>query len=112
MSEAGSLGMKWRSREAADELVREFEASGLSRKLFCEQRGLSLGTLDLYRKRRRLADGGTEASGALVRVKVSAEQGRAGSGVQLVLSGGLRIEVEENFDPATLKRLLSVLEQR
>jgi hypothetical protein len=58
MSEAGSLGMKWRSREAADELVREFEASGLIRKLFCEQRGLSLGTLDLYRKRRRLADGG------------------------------------------------------
>jgi hypothetical protein len=111
MSEQRSLGMKWRSREAADELVREFESSGLSRKHFCEQRGLSLGTLDLYRKRRRLAEGGAEPSGALVQVKVSAEQGRAGSGLQLVLSGGLRVEVEENFDPATLKRLLSVIEQ-
>jgi hypothetical protein len=31
MSEEQSLRMKWRSREAAEELVREFEASGLSR---------------------------------------------------------------------------------
>jgi hypothetical protein len=33
------MRMKWRSREPAEELVTEFEASGLSRKQFCEQRG-------------------------------------------------------------------------
>jgi hypothetical protein len=43
MSEEHSLRMKWRSREVAEELVREFEASGMRRKQFCEQRGLSLG---------------------------------------------------------------------
>lgn len=37
--------MRWRSREAAEELVRDFEASGLSRKQFCEQRGLLLRLL-------------------------------------------------------------------
>jgi len=103
--------MKWRSREAAEELVREFAASGLSRKQFCEQRGLSLGTLDLYRKRHRLAEGGAGPKGRLVRVKLSGEGARGGSGLQLVLSGGLRVEVGESFDEETLKRLLSVIEQ-
>jgi hypothetical protein len=112
MSEEQSLRMKWRSREAAEELVREFEASGLSRKQFCEQRGLSLGTLDLYRKRHRLAKGGAEPKGRLVRVKLSGERPRSGSGLQLVLSGGLRVEVGESFDEETLKRLLFVIEQQ
>jgi hypothetical protein len=109
MSEEQSLGMKWRSREAAEELVKEFEASGLSRKQFCEQRGLSLGTLDLYRKRHRLASDGGEPKGRLVRVKLSAERAQGGSGLQLVLGGGLRVEVGESFDEETLKRLLSVI---
>jgi|SRR5271163_4632957 len=111
MSEEQSLGMKWRSREAAEELVREFEASGLSRKDFCAQRGLSLGTLDLYRKRRRVAGGGGESKAVLARVKISERQGGGASGLQLVLSEGLRVEVSEGFDGATLKRLLAVLEQ-
>ena len=85
MSEEQSLGMKWRSREAAEELVREFEASGLSRKDFCAQRGLSLGTLDLYRKRRRVAGGGGESKAVLARVKISEGQGGGASGLQLVL---------------------------
>jgi hypothetical protein len=110
MSEEKSLGMKWRSREAAEELVKEFEASGLRRKQFCEQRGLSLGTLDLYRKRLRSAESGVEPKVGLVRVKVSAEP-RSGSGLQFVLSDGLRLEVAEGFDEATLKRLLGLLGQ-
>lgn len=110
MREERTLGMKWRSREAAEELVSEFEASGLSRKQFCQQRGLSVGTLDLYRKRRRLAESGVELKAGLVRVKVSAEP-RSGSGLQLVLRGGLRLEVAAGFDGDTLKRLLGLIEQ-
>jgi hypothetical protein len=110
MSEEQSLRMKWRSREVAEELVREFEASGMRRKQFCEQRGLSVGTLDLYRKRLRLAEGGAEPKGDLLRVKISAEQARGESGLQLVLSGGLRVEVAAGFDGETLKRLLAVIE--
>jgi hypothetical protein len=110
MSEEQSLGMRWRSREAAEELVKEFEASGLSRKQFCEQRGLSLGTLDLYRKRRRLAEGGAaDPKGRLVRVKLSPERAQGGSGLQLVLGSGLRVEVGASFDEETLKRLLAVI---
>ena len=63
-------------RKAAEELVREFEASGLRRKQFCAERGLSTYTLDLYRKRVRLAEGGAGPKGGLVRVQLSAEQAR------------------------------------
>ena len=111
MSEEQLLRRRWRSREAAEELVREFEASGLRRKQFCTKRRLSTCTLDLYRKRRRLAEGRAEPKGGLVRVQLSGEQGCGGSGLQLVLSGGLRVEVAEGFDEATLKRLLAVIEQ-
>lgn len=68
------------------------------------------GTLDLYRKRLRLAEGGAKPKHDLLRVKISAEQARGGSGLQLVLSGGLRVEVAAGFDGETLKRLLAVIE--
>ena len=84
MSEEQSLGRKWRSREAAEELVREFEASGLRRKQFCAERGLSTYTLDLYRK--RFVGGGAErrvvGAGAAVAEQAAEER------MQLVLSGG------------------------
>ena len=34
-----------------EKLVAEFEASGLMREAFCQQRGLSVATLDKYRQR-------------------------------------------------------------
>ncbi len=83
----------------------------MRRKQFCAERGLSTRTLDLYRKRCHLAEGGVEPKVGLVEVQLSAEQARGGSALQLVLSGGLRVEVAEGFDEATLKRLLAVIEQ-
>ena len=45
--------MKHRRRSLAEvqALVAEFEASGLKRAAFCQQRGLAVGTLDKYRQR-------------------------------------------------------------
>ena len=111
MSEEQSLGRKWRSREAAEELVREFEASGLRRKQFCAERGLSTYTLDLYRKRLRLAEGGAEPKGGLVRVQLSAGAGPRRERIAVSVERGLRVEIAEGFDEATLKRLLAVIEQ-
>src|SRR5207302_5361341 len=50
--QAGVVG-RWRSRAEVDRLVAEFEASGLTRQEFCTKHGLSLVTLDRYRKRRQ-----------------------------------------------------------
>ena len=101
-----------RSRREVEQLIAEYESSGLSRSEFCRERGLSLSTLSLYRKRR--AQQAPAGRNALLAVEVS---GRApapiaatGSALALVLSGGRRIEVGRGFDTGALEQLVRVLE--
>ena len=100
-----------RSRAEAEELVRDFEASGLRRQVFCTERGLSVAALDKYR--RQYGQGTTGNEGRLVAVEVipGMSASKLGSGLCVELANGRRIEVGSGFDAATLKRLLSVLEQ-
>src|SRR6266853_4537109 len=49
----GRVQQQRRSRAEAEQLVDVFEASGLRRREFCQQHGVAVGTLDLWRKRRR-----------------------------------------------------------
>ena len=108
-----------------EQLVDAFESSGLRRREFCQKHDVAVGTLDLWRKRRRLKQGvvaghrlgarkvhsGAEvaSSGRLVAVELA---GTATSGgLAVMLARGRRVEVSEGFDAATLERLLAVLEQ-
>lgn len=110
-------------------MAREFAASGLSRRNFCERRGLKVSTLDAYRKRlrQRERDGAGAGAGRWVAVDIVGAMPHAAasaipakplacevagpSGVAVVLAGGRRIEVERGFDPTTLGALLRVLER-
>jgi hypothetical protein len=67
MSETGAV-RKRRSQAEAEALVAEFEASGLMREAFCEQRGLAVGTLDKYR--RRVHKGQQSNNGSMLPVEV------------------------------------------
>jgi hypothetical protein len=103
-----------RSRAEVEQLVGEYEASGLGRTAFSQQRGLSLSTLSRYRRRQEQTAGeGTEGERWLA-VEVTGSAAAAGngrsSGLAVVLSGGRRIEVGRGFDGDTLKRLLAVVE--
>ncbi len=115
MSEAG-VGRRRRSQAEAEALVAEFEASGLMREAFCQQRGLAVGTLDKYR--RRVQKGKQSSNGSMLPVEVVWSSGQkpngdAGSdGVLVVeLGSGRRIEVRRGFDMGTLERLLTVLDR-
>lgn len=115
MGEVG-VGRRRRSQAEAAALVAEFEASGLRREAFCEQRGLAVGTLDKYR--RRVHKGQQSSKGSMLPVEVVWSTGQnpnrdAGSdGVLVVeLCGGRRIEVRRGFDAGTLERLLTVLDR-
>jgi len=104
-----------RSRAEIQQLVSEFEASGLGRTAFCQQRGLSLSTLARYRKRQEeKAAKAAEGKGWLA-VEVSGGTTAAGaeraSGLAVVLRDGRRIEVGHGFDAGTLQRLLAVVER-
>lgn len=59
MSEVGVMHRR-RSLAEVQALVAEFEASGLMRAAFCQQRGLAIGTLDKYRQR---LHGGRQSGG-------------------------------------------------
>src|SRR5271157_1233963 len=106
-----------RSQAEGEGLVSEYEQSGLGRKEFCAVRGLSVHTLDAWR--RRIAQSGSNEN--IVPVEIiedrAARMGSmparsvAGNGqFRIVLSHGLRIEVEAGFDAAELRRLIAVLD--
>jgi hypothetical protein len=115
MSEVGVVRRR-RSQAEVEALVTEFEASGLMREAFCQQRGLAVGTLDKYRRR---ADKGQQSSGGpVLPVEVvwstsqNANRDAGRDGVLVVeLRSGHRIEVRRGFDGGTLERLLTVLDR-
>ena len=104
-----------RSRAEAEQLVAEFEASGLSRTEVCRSRRLSLATLARYRKRLQEGRVGTTSSRRWIAVELagagSDRNGGADSGLSIVLTAGRKIEVNRGFDGQTLVTLLGVLER-
>jgi hypothetical protein len=102
-----------RSSAEVEQLVSEYEGSGMGRVEFCREHGLSVSTLARYRKRR--AQAGSSTAGGWVAVEVSGGGAGLGtgkaSGLAVVLSSGRRIEIGRGFDARTLMQLLSVLER-
>ena len=108
-----AVGQRRRTQAEVEQVVAEYQASGLSRVEFCQQRGLSLATLARYRKRQAQGEG--VAGRRWLAVEVSGRstglEPGAGSGVVLALPSGRRIEVGRGFDARTLAQLLGVLER-
>jgi len=101
-----------RSRVEAEQLVREYESSGLTRQSFSAGRGLSVAALDKYR--RQCGHGRASGEGRLVPVEVLSGLSTAASGSSALwveLPNGRRIGVGSGFDAAVLRRLLEVVEQ-
>jgi hypothetical protein len=90
-------------------LAAEYEASGLSRQEFCDERGVPLKTLARYLARLRRDKKGDRAP-QWVAVEVAALGGNTGA-LAVVLGGGRRVEVTRGFDADTLRRLLAELER-
>lgn len=115
MSEKQTAGVRRRSRAEVDRLVAEYEASGLTRQEFCAKHGLSLVTLDRYRRRRQQRPETRSRSSRFLRVEVSgakpAEGSVQGNELAVVLGSGRRIEVRRGFDTELLARLVQVLER-
>src|SRR5216683_7332271 len=97
-----------------EQIVSEYESSGLNRSQFCRGHGLTLGILNRYLKRLCVASEGGASGGGLVAVEWAGKKlggERAGScGLAVVLRSGREIAVSAGFDSATLQRLVQVLE--
>ena len=113
------VGPKFRRRSGseAERLVSEFEQSGLRRKEFCAVHGLSVHTLDAWR--RRIGEFGSDKK--IVPVEIvegraaglapkQAENVERSGQFRVVLSHGVRIEIEYGFDAGELRRLIAALD--
>lgn len=105
---------KRRTREEIWQMVAEFATSGMQQSEFCRSRGISRSTLDRHLRKQRSQDQESRAGHRLLAVEVREGRGNsAGSrgGLVVALTSGHRIEVNRDFDAATLERLLMVLDK-
>ena len=109
MSESSSVAVSiGRRRVNGERLVREFEQSRMTRKVFCRVQGIALHTLDYYRHKHRSQK--QRSAGQLVPVQLVGPLPSKGSHLRVELGNGRRIAVEEGFDVLLLKRLVAALE--
>jgi hypothetical protein len=88
--------------------IREWRASGGPVRVFCEARGLAEASF--YGWRRELERRDAEAC-HFFPVRIADEPRQPGA-VELVLPGNRTIRVGAGFDAATLRQLLTVLEEK
>jgi hypothetical protein len=99
------------SHAEAAKLVSEYEASGLSRRVFCVQRGIGVTTLGRYLRWR--AEDKAAGKRRWVSVEVAAKEPSAAveHKLSVALTNGRRIEVSRGFDGALLEQLVRILER-
>lgn len=106
---------KRRNQEEVEQLVKQYETSGMGRQEFCLKHGLSLSTLNRHRKRKEISRGEAQGGGRLIAVEIAKPQQtqaneRCGA-LQVRLPGGRQIEVRSGFDPEVFAQLVRVLER-
>jgi transposase len=98
-----------RRREDWRQLISEHKQSGLTVKAFCQKLGVSEALFYSWRKRVVAED--QPARFALVATNGVAPSAPVLSPLQLVLTGGERLEIPSGTDEATLRTVLALLRQ-
>ena len=99
-----------RTREEAERVAAEYEASGLTRQAFSNLSGVPMKTLARYVARRRKKKADKNLAPRWVAVEVAEQRGR-GDELSVVLGNGRRIAVQQGFHAETLRGLVAVLER-
>jgi len=104
-----------RTREQWRELVEGWPRSGLTQQAYCERHGVASGSLQRWREvfRQARARGHDQTAEAVRLVPVQWVDAPAAvvTPLILVLADGQRLEIAPDFDTATLKRVLAVLQE-
>ena len=90
-----------RSKQTIRRIVEGFASSGKTRREYCQEHGISISTLDYWRRK--------HTSKAKL-MEVAIEPRQAGPGFALVLANGQRIESSWKFAEADLLRLIRAAE--
>ena len=100
---------RYRNRSEAEQLVRNFELSGLTRQQFCARNQVATNTFNRYVQRygARPEETGTEEQ--LIAVEMM-DAVALRAEVVVVLARGRRVEVGRGFDIQTLQQVVAALE--
>lgn len=91
--------------------ITAWKGSGLSQAEYCRKQDIPVKTFG-YHKRRMTSAAKPQkiiAVPATAAISPSADKSQSGKPIKLHLPGGLHIEIEPDFCPQTLKRLLEVV---
>ena len=103
----GTLQEPQRSkREHWQAHMEAWHQSGQTRAAYCEQHGLKLTTFTYWRHRLKT----DSTSVRLIQLPTGALRQPEGTTLRVVVDGRFTIEVTDGFNPATLARILEVLQ--
>jgi transposase len=107
------MGSRRHTREQWRQWVASWPGSGLTQEAYCRQHNISVASLhrwrEIFRHEGRVEQRPPGKSLQLLPVTLNEPLGGMGPGICVVLDEGLRIELSEDFQPATLRRVLDVL---
>ena len=101
-SEVSAENGEMRSKEEILKIAEGFAKSGMTRREYCAKHGVTMTTLDYWRRAHR------KQKPTLVPVAI--EEARPLTEFALVLANGRRIESSWNFVAADLEKLIRVVE--
>ena len=90
-----------RSKQEVRRIVKDYAASGMTRREYCAKHHIAVTTLDYWRR-------GYKNGAKLLEVAIEPQQ--AGPGFAVVLANGRRIESSWRFAEVELQRLIRVAE--
>lgn len=108
IAEDGGMGKETERCAEMRRVLEEYAASGLSRREFCQQRGIALTTFDYWRREHMVKPRKQVRRPRLVAVKVA--NAEPGPDFTLSLTNGRRIESSWQFADAELARLIRIAE--
>ena len=108
IAEDGRMGKETERSVEMRRVLEEYAASGLSRREFCQQRGITLTTFDYWRREHMVKPRKQERRPRLVAVKVA--NAEPAPDFRLSLTNGRRIECSWRFGDAELTRLIRIAE--
>jgi transposase len=89
--------------------IQQWQHSGLSAQAFCDRHHLPVPRFYAWRRTLHQRDA---AAATFVPVQIVPDRPpEPGGDLELLLAGGRRLRVRPGFDPATLRQLLTVLEE-
>ena len=96
-------------KEYWEAIFQEWKVSGLTKRLFCEQKNIASSSLHKWIKRLEKSHQAVHSDSLFLPITVRKEKINPDSSLMLLLKGGVSLSISEDVNKSALKILLEVL---